>query len=94
MNALIRSVLAGATAVTISNPIWVVKTRLQLQTNKEPELATTNTRFKNYNGIMDAVRRIYREEGLRAFFRGLSVSYLGLTETAIQFTFYDILSAN
>ncbi len=38
MNALIRSVLAGATAVTISNPIWVVKTRLQLQTNKEPEL--------------------------------------------------------
>ncbi|KNB46222.1 mitochondrial carrier family protein [Blastocystis sp. subtype 4] len=39
---------------------------------------------------MDAVRRIYREEGLRAFFRGLSVSYLGLTETAIQFTCYDI----
>lgn len=35
---------------------------------------------------MDAVRRIYREEGARAFFRGLSVSYLGLTETAIQFT--------
>ena len=38
---------------------------------------------------MDAVRRIYREEGLRAFFRGLSVSYLGLTETAIQFTWFD-----
>lgn len=38
VNALIRSILAGATAVTFSNPIWVVKTRLQLQTNKEPEL--------------------------------------------------------
>lgn len=38
LNALIRSILAGATAVTFSNPIWVVKTRLQLQTNKEPEL--------------------------------------------------------
>ena len=38
---------------------------------------------------MDAIRRIYREEGPRAFFRGLSVSYLGLTETAIQFTWLD-----
>ena len=43
---------------------------------------------------MDAIRRIYREEGMRSFFRGLSVSYLGLTETAIQFTWYefDVLS--
>lgn len=48
-------------------------------------------RFKNYQGIVDAVRRIYREEGMCAFFRGLSVSYLGLTETAIQFTCYDML---
>ena len=37
---------------------------------------------------MDAVRRIYREEGMKSFFRGLSVSYLGL---AIQFTCYDAL---
>ena len=38
VNALTRSILAGATAVTFSNPIWVVKTRLQLQTNVDPEL--------------------------------------------------------
>ena len=48
--------------------------------------ATKNARFKNYNGVFDAVRRIYREEGARAFLRGLSISYLGLVETAIQFT--------
>lgn len=38
---------------------------------------------------MDAIRRIYHEEGMKSFFRGLSVSYLGLTETAIQFTWFD-----
>ena len=54
--------------------------------------AKSNTRFKNYGGIIDAVRRIYREEGFKAFFRGLSVSYLGLLETAIQFTWYTFLS--
>ena len=48
--------------------------------------AKKNVRFKNYNGVFDAVRRIYREEGARAFLRGLSISYLGLVETAIQFT--------
>ena len=48
--------------------------------------AKKNARFKNYNGVFDAVRRIYREEGARAFLRGLSISYLGLVETAIQFT--------
>lgn len=41
VNALTRSILAGATAVTFSNPIWVVKTRLQLQTNVDPELIST-----------------------------------------------------
>ena len=115
LNALSRSILAGACAVTFCNPIWVIKTRLQLQTDVDPELisflnvntenfhfrivilnqhvegflmiyAKKNVRFKNYNGLFDAVRRIYREEGARAFLRGLSISYLGLVETAIQFT--------
>ena len=31
---------------------------------------------------------------MKSFFRGLSVSYLGLTETAIQFTCYDALKRN
>ena len=38
INALFRSILAGATAVTFCNPIWVIKTRIQLQNNVEHEL--------------------------------------------------------
>ena len=38
VTAMTRSILAGATAVTFSKPMWVVKTRLQLQTNVDPEL--------------------------------------------------------
>ena len=38
LNALSRSILAGATAVTFCNPVWVVKTRIQLQNNVEHEL--------------------------------------------------------
>lgn len=43
-NTLVRSIMAGACAVTFSNPIWVVKTRLQLQTNIDPELISCFSR--------------------------------------------------
>ena len=44
-----------------------------------------------YAGVWDAARRIYREEGWRAFYRGLSASYLGVIETVLQFTIYGEL---
>ena len=44
-----------------------------------------------YRGIFDAALRIYREEGFLAFYRGLSASYLGVGETAVQFMLYGFL---
>jgi len=44
-----------------------------------------------YRGVWDATRRIYHEEGWRAFYRGLSASYLGVIETAVQFAIYGEL---
>ena len=41
-----------------------------------------------YTGIVDCALRIYREEGARAFYRGLTASYLGVFETALQFALY------
>lgn len=43
---------------------------------------------RSYRGVFDAASRIYREEGLIAFYRGLSASYLGVGETALQFMLY------
>lgn len=44
-----------------------------------------------YKGVADAALRIYREEGWRTFYRGLSASYLGVVETALQFAIYGEL---
>lgn len=52
LNALCRSIIAGATAVTFCNPIWVVKTRIQLQTNVEPELISFNINHKNIHSVL------------------------------------------
>jgi solute carrier family 25 protein 33/36 len=42
---------------------------------------------------MDCVRQTLRQEGARGFYRGLSASYIGTLETAVQWVFYEHLKA-
>jgi len=37
------------------------------------------------------VRRIYQTEGLRGFYRGMSASYAGISETVLHFVMYEEL---
>lgn len=79
---------AGMCTSTLLSPLWVIKTRLQIQTSKDVVLEG-GARVVNYNGAFDAMRRIVAEEGYRAFYKGLSATYLGVTEGAIQFMMYQ-----
>ena len=65
-------VLAGTAAclaITLTNPIDVVKTRMQLQ----GELKSASVA---YTGILQAMGRIFHREGLHGLQRGLSAAYL------------------
>jgi solute carrier family 25 protein 33/36 len=73
--------LAGIATGTATNPIWVVKTRLQLIQGDK----------KLLGGSWGCIKRIMREEGIRGFYKGLSASYLGVTETTIQWVLYERL---
>jgi solute carrier family 25, member 33/36 len=93
------SAIAGIFSNTVMSPWWVIRLRLQLQQTPIQPLwgkkeTITNSNVKNnmeYSGVIDAFRKIYREEGWRAFYRGLSASYLGVIETVLQFTIYGEL---
>lgn len=37
----------------------------------------------------ECVRRVYRADGLRGFYRGMSASYAGISETVIHFVIYE-----
>ncbi|KAJ7293037.1 mitochondrial carrier domain-containing protein [Mycena rebaudengoi] len=63
--------VAACTAVTVSNPAEVAKTRLQLQ----GELAKTGTK-KVYNNAFDVLAKTYRNEGVRGIQRGLGPAYV------------------
>ena len=90
------SSLAGGTCSTlVTNPVWVVKTRLMSQSNRRgtaPD-ATRSRAPWHYRSTADAFAKMYRAEGLRAFYSGLTPALLGLTHVAVQFPLYEIFKA-
>lgn len=56
---------AGILTLMLTNPIWVVKTRLCLQVN-EPGVGSSST---NYKGMVDGLRKIYTQEGVRGLYK-------------------------
>lgn len=64
---------AGILTLLMTNPIWVVKTRLCLQYTSDIRLDES----KRYSGMFDALGKIYRTEGFRGLYK---VSILNIVE--------------
>ena len=69
LNALIAGSIAGLSATTITYPFDMIKTRLTTQ-HVDPSKRV-------YRDIRHAFRVIYQEEGVLAYYRGMSATVLG-----------------
>ncbi|GAA5945694.1 hypothetical protein JCM3775_000015 [Rhodotorula graminis] len=78
---IISAMTAGASGTIATNPLWVIKTRFMTQQVTAGE--------KRYRHTWDAFARIYREEGFRAFYRGMLPSLFGVVHVAVQFPLYE-----
>ncbi|KAL0943925.1 mitochondrial folate carrier protein [Colletotrichum truncatum] len=76
----ISSALAGALTQVLTNPVWVLKTRM---------LSSDRTAAGAYTNMWSGARQLYRSEGLRGFYRGLGVSLIGVSHGAVQFAVYE-----
>ncbi|KAI6097675.1 mitochondrial carrier protein RIM2 [Pisolithus croceorrhizus] len=97
---LAAAAFAGIATGTATNPIWVVKTRMQLTAERqnigalastEPQAGSMSGAQGLHRGNCAMIRQIFREEGIRGFYKGLSASYLGITEGTIQWVLYERL---
>ncbi|KNC54053.1 folate transporter/carrier [Thecamonas trahens ATCC 50062] len=74
---------AGLATCLVTNPIWLVKTRMQLQLD--------DPTARQYRGVVHAIRTIAGEEGIRGLYRGLGPSLIGVSHGAFQFMAYEEL---
>lgn len=121
---LISAASAGIATSTFTNPIWVVKTRIQLdqpaaspeskaqqpaktKNPATPQFTRSYSPLASYSTTapvgqhstarstsalqrtVTCISQIYREAGVKGFYRGLSASYLGVSEGVIQWTLYE-----
>ena len=66
----------------MTNPIWLIKVRLQSQPHDAPD---------RYKGLLDCIKTIYREEGIRGFWRGIVPALIGTSHGAVQMATYERL---
>jgi solute carrier family 25 phosphate transporter 23/24/25/41 len=71
--------LAGFTAQSAIYPMEVLKTRLALRKTGE------------FNGMSDCARKIFRKEGMRAFYRGYLMNTLGIAGVGVDLAIYETL---
>ena len=70
---MLSAVAAGGLSSTVTCPLWMVKTRMQLEGG----------------GLVHTARAIVAENGVKGLYRGLKASYWGLSEGALQFFLYE-----
>lgn len=84
---LLAAATAGIVTSTVTNPIWLIKTRLQL--DKTVVEKTGGLAKRRYKNSWDCIRQVIRGEGIRGLYKGMSASYLGVTESTLQWVLYE-----
>ena len=88
---------AGTIMVALTNPIWLVKTRMQLQVAQlASQVAAAGTTAaagagRPYSGMFNALVTIVREEGPLALYKGSVPALLLVSHGAVQFVVYEWL---
>ncbi len=84
LDYLTASLASGILSATLTNPIWVIKTRM---------LSTSAHHTGAYPSMLFGLRAIARVEGWRGYFRGLIPTLAGVSHSAIYFVAYEKLKA-
>ncbi|KAK5953698.1 mitochondrial FAD carrier protein flx1 [Knufia fluminis] len=77
---LMASAGAGGLSAVLTNPIWVVKTRM---------ISTSSATEGAYPSMIYGFKSIWQTEGIRGYFHGLTPALFGVTHGALYFLAYE-----
>jgi len=100
-------VSTGVVTAIITNPLWVVKTRMYTTSASSPQAYRGVTRSftlslfkwisletdekKRANILSDGLYRLLKDEGFRGASKGMTLALIGVSNGAIQFMTYEEL---
>ena len=83
LNKIICAYIFATAASTLTNPLFVIKVRLQSQQH--------HVKLQNET-ILKTAKSIYLSNGVMGYFKGLSTTLLNNTKLSIQFPLYDYIN--
>ena len=92
---MLAAAQSGVLTLAMTNPIWVVKTRLCLQYDAVTAAGGGGggDGKRTYKGMLDAFYKIGRYEGVRGLYKGFVPGLWGVSHGAIQFMAYEELKS-
>eukprot|EP00457_Paulinella_chromatophora_P009530 gb/GEZN01009598.1/.p1 GENE.gb/GEZN01009598.1/~~gb/GEZN01009598.1/.p1 ORF type:complete len:340 (-),score=11.70 gb/GEZN01009598.1/:214-1233(-) len=78
---LLAGALSGVLTTTLTNPFWVVKTRMCLYSPSQAGRPV-------YNNLSDGLYKIAKYEGVQGLYKGFGAGLLSIPHGAIQFATY------
>lgn len=88
-NYVLASMGAGAVAEVFTNPLWVIRTRIQTHYVHFGHASSAAVTART--GFLETAREIARSEGLPAFYKGFGATMLALCHIGILMPTYETL---
>jgi len=80
---LLFACTSGCVNVILTNPLWVVNSRLKM--------AGISNQTPKYKGTFDGLIKIALQEGVASLWNGTKASLMLVSNPAIKFTFYELM---
>jgi solute carrier family 25 folate transporter 32 len=77
---LLAGLSTGMIVALLTNPIWVVKTRMQTQMFEHQ---------RSYKGFFHGIYKLWKDEGIGGYYKGIVPALLGVSHGAMQFMAYE-----
>ena len=89
---MIAGVIAGSATVLLTNPIWVVNTRMTARAGDDGKLPETEgEKPRAAPTTLGTLRRLLRDEGPRALFAGVLPALVLVINPILQYTIFEQL---
>jgi solute carrier family 25 (mitochondrial folate transporter), member 32 len=82
----VSSAISGILCNIITNPLWLVRTRMQAEIFRVSSQAHYSRKYKS---VLGSIYKIYSREGFLALYTGLGASFLGISHVCIYFPLYE-----